>query len=63
MRWLEVRRHAHRSMPQPHLSPQGVDLARRAGEGPGHFDRVMTSTVPRALETAIAMGCAVEQPR
>ena len=57
MRTLEIRRHTHRNVPQPHLSQQGVDLARRAGEGLGHFDRVMTSTVPRAFETAIAIGC------
>jgi len=61
MRTLEIRRHAHRSVPQPHLSQQGVDLARRAGEGLGRFDRVMTSTVPRAFETAIAMGYAVDE--
>jgi broad specificity phosphatase PhoE len=61
MRTLEIRRHTHRSAPQPHLSQQGVDLARRAGEGLGCFDRVMTSTVPRAFETAIAMGYAVDE--
>ena len=61
MRTLEIRRHTHRNAPQPHLSQQGVDLARRAGEGLGSFDRVMTSTVPRAFETAIAMGYAVDE--
>ena len=61
MRTLEIRRHTHRNVPQPHLSQTGVDLARRAGEGLGQFDRVVTSTVPRAFETAIAMGYAVDE--
>ncbi len=61
MRTLEIRRHSHRNVPQPHLSQMGVDIARRAGEGLGHFDRVVTSTVPRAFETALAMGYAVDE--
>lgn len=61
MRTLEVRRHSHRYPPAPHLSQIGVDLARRAGEGLGKFDRVVTSTLPRAGETAIAMGYAVDE--
>lgn len=61
MRTLEIRRHTHRNVPQPHLSQLGVDLARRAGEGLGKFDRVVTSTIPRAFETAIAMGYAVDE--
>jgi len=61
MRTLEIRRHTHRDAPLPHLSQQGVDLARRAGEGLGRFDRVITSAVPRAFETAIAMGYAVDE--
>jgi broad specificity phosphatase PhoE len=61
MRTLEIRRHTHRNVPQPHLSQTGVDLARRAGEGLGKFDRVVTSTIPRAFETALAMGYAVDE--
>ncbi|HTP09051.1 MAG TPA: phosphoglycerate mutase family protein [Anaerolineae bacterium] len=61
MRTLEIRRHTHRNVPQPHLSQIGVDLARRAGDGLGKFDRVVTSTIPRAFETAIAMGYAVDE--
>jgi broad specificity phosphatase PhoE len=61
MRILEIRRHTHRHVPQPHLSQTGVDLARRAGEGLAKFDRVITSTIPRAFETAIAMGYAVDE--
>ena len=61
MRTLEIRRHSHRHAPHPHLSQSGIDLARRAGEGLGRFDRVVTSAVPRAFETAIAMGYAVDE--
>lgn len=61
MRTLEIRRHTHRNVPQPHLSQTGVELARRAGKGLGKFDRVVTSTLPRAFETAIALGYAVDE--
>lgn len=61
MRTLEVRRHTLRAQPGQHLSQAGVDLARRVGTQMGKFDRVVTSTLPRAFETAIAMGCAVDE--
>ncbi len=61
MRILEVRRHTHRNVPQPHLSQLGVDLARRVGNDLGPFHRVVTSPLPRAFETAIAMGYAVDE--
>jgi broad specificity phosphatase PhoE len=38
-----------------------VTLARRVGESAGPFDLVVTSTFPRAFETAIAMGFAVDR--
>ncbi|MDQ2741632.1 MAG: hypothetical protein M3Z66_04960, partial [Chloroflexota bacterium] len=50
-----------RVKPGRHLSQAGVDLARRTGNQMGPFDRVITSTVARAYETAIAMGFAVDQ--
>jgi broad specificity phosphatase PhoE len=49
-----------RTQPGQHLSQAGVTLARQVGESMGHFDRVVTSTLPRAFETAIAMGFAVD---
>jgi broad specificity phosphatase PhoE len=61
MRILEVRRHTIRSLSSPHISQDGVDLARRVGQGLGKFDRVVTSTLPRAFETALAMGYAVDE--
>ena len=60
MKALEVRRHSTRAKPGEHLSQAGVRLARKVGEGMGPFDRVVTSTLPRAFETAIAMGFAVD---
>jgi broad specificity phosphatase PhoE len=61
MRYVELRRHTMRTRPGQHLSQAGVSLARRVGEGVGPFDRVVTSTLPRAFETAIAMGFAVDE--
>lgn len=60
MHFLEVRRHTMREPGGVHLSQAGVTLARRLGEDMGPFDRVITSTLPRAYETAIAMGFAVD---
>lgn len=61
MKTIEIRRHSIRSSPGVHLNQQGVALARRVGQNLGPFDRVVTSTLPRAFETAIAMGFAVDE--
>ena len=61
MKTIEIRRHSMRSIPGDHLNQAGVSLARRVGAGLGPFDRVVTSTLPRAFETAIAMGYAVHE--
>ena len=50
-----------RAKPGQRLNQAGVDLARRVGDGMGRFDRVVTSLVPRAYETAVAMGYAVDE--
>lgn len=60
MKYLEVRRHSMRMKPGIHLSQDGVALARRVGDHMGPFARVVTSTLPRAYETALAMGFAVD---
>jgi broad specificity phosphatase PhoE len=65
VRVLEVRRHvftkkgAERGRGS-HLSQAGVDLARRIGEEAGRFDLVQVRPIPRTMETAIAMGFAVD---
>ena len=63
MRYVELRRHTMRHKPgkNRHLTQEGVTLARRVGEGMGPFSRVITSDIPRAFETAIAMGFAVDE--
>jgi broad specificity phosphatase PhoE len=61
MKTIEVRRHSIRSKPGDHLNQSGVSLARLVGQNLGPFDRVVTSTLPRAFETAIAMGFAVDE--
>lgn len=61
MKTIEIRRHSIRQKPGDHLSQQGVTLARLVGQNLGPFDRVVTSTLPRAFETAIAMGFAVDE--
>ena len=65
MRWLEVRRHSLTKKGAArdrgsHLSAEGVALARFVGASLGPFARVVTSTSPRAIETALAMGFAVD---
>ena len=65
MRWLEVRRHSLTKKGAArgrgsHLSAEGVALARRIGESLGPFASVVTSASPRAIETAVAMGFAVD---
>ena len=61
MKILEIRRHSIRSPLSDHLNQTGVTLARLVGQNIGPFDRVITSTLPRAFETAIAMGFAVDE--
>lgn len=61
MKILEVRRHSIRHSGGDHLSQAGVALARKVGQNIGPFDFVATSSLPRAFETAIAMGFAVTE--
>lgn len=58
---LEVRRHTMRAKPGQHLSQDGVSLAQHIGRALGPFDLVVTSELPRAIETAIAMGFSVDR--
>ena len=58
---IEHRRHSWRQPGGEHLTQQGVDLARRVGKTMARFDLVVTSDLPRAFETAIAMGYAVDR--
>ncbi|MFI6815354.1 histidine phosphatase family protein [Nonomuraea sp. NPDC050328] len=65
MIWLDVRRHSLTKKGPArgrgsHLSAEGVALARLIGAGAGPYERVVTSGSPRAVETAVAMGFAVD---
>lgn len=61
MKTLEIRRHSIRQAGGDHLSQKGILLAREVGRVIGPFDFVGTSALPRAFETAIAMGFAVTE--
>lgn len=63
MKTLEIRRHSMRDKPGAYLSQAGVELARRVGAEMGPFQCVVTSKLPRAYETAIAMGFAVNDKK
>jgi hypothetical protein len=65
MRIIQIRRHSYTKKGEArgrgsHLSAEGVALAREIGSQIGPFDLVLTSHSPRTLETAIAMGFAVD---
>lgn len=64
MKTAVVLRHAERqdrSDNWSHLSQKGIEQARRAGSAFDRFDLVVTSPLPRAYETAVAMGFAVSR--
>lgn len=61
MRILDIRRHTMRRKPGAHLSREGIALARLVAADGQPYDQVVTSTIPRAIETAIAMGHEVDQ--
>ncbi len=68
MRTLEVRRHVYTKQGAgrgrgSHLSQAGVDLAREIGATIGPFEYFVASLAPRTLETAVAMGLAVDDLR
>ncbi len=65
MKMLEVRRHTHAKTGDErgrgsHISRQGVALAQAVGNAIGPFELVVATPVPRTMETALAMGFAVD---
>jgi broad specificity phosphatase PhoE len=60
MREVEHRRHARRDPGGIHLNAEGLATARRVAPTLGRFDRVLSSPVPRALETVEALGLSVD---
>lgn len=63
MKTIELRRHTMRHKPGKHLTQEGVSLARLVGDSMGIYAKVIASDLPRAYETAIAMGYAVDEER
>jgi broad specificity phosphatase PhoE len=61
MKTLEIRRHSLRNRALPDLSEEGVMLANLVGQLMGKFDRVLASPLPRAIQTAEAMGYRVDE--
>lgn len=58
---LEIRRHAERHKPGSNLNASGVDLAKRASTRDRAYALVVTSPMPRAVQTAVAMGHGVDE--
>ena len=63
MRVIDYRRHAPRDPGAIHLNARGRAIALRIGAVSGPYARVVTSPVPRAVETAEAMGFPVTEQR
>jgi hypothetical protein len=64
-RWIELRRHSYTKKDEgrgrgSHLSQAGIDAARLEGQRLQGVTYVAVSDSPRTLETAIAMGFAVD---
>ena len=60
MREVEHRRHSRRDHGAIHLNEEGRAIARRVAPTLGRFDRVVSSPVPRALDTVEALGLSVD---
>jgi broad specificity phosphatase PhoE len=61
MKTIEIRRHAERHRPGVNLNRRGVARARNASARDREFALVVTSPIPRAFQTAIAMGHRVDE--
>jgi broad specificity phosphatase PhoE len=61
LKTIEIRRHSLRNRAQPDLSEEGIMLANLTGQLMGQFHRVITSPLPRAVQTAEAMGYSVDE--
>ena len=60
MRYIELRRHSIRIRPSSHITQEGVNKAQVTGKEMGEFVKVYSSKAPRAMETAVAMGYAID---
>ncbi len=58
-RTLEIRRHAKRNAPLANLTNEGIARAKQASACNRAYAHVVTSPIPRAIQTAVAMGHGV----
>lgn len=56
MKTLTIFRHTQRTKPGQNLSQTGINLANIIASDTKHFDLVATANIPRAIQTAIALG-------
>lgn len=61
MKIIELRRHSKRVKSSPHLTQYGVDLAQKIGQSMGKYHKTYSSYALRAIETAVAMGYAIDE--
>lgn len=61
MKYLEHRRHTERTRPYDHINQRGIDLAKTVASETGPFQYTLTSSVPRAVETALVLGYEVNR--
>ena len=61
MKYLEHRRHTERTRPYDHINQDGIDLAKQVVGQTGPFQYTLTSTIPRAVETALVLGYEVNR--
>lgn len=58
---VEIRRHAERHKPGHNLNARGVARARNASARDREFALVVASPLPRAVQTAVAMGHGLDE--
>ena len=61
MKYLEHRRHTERTRPYDHINQNGIDLAKKVAKTTGPFHYTLTSSIPRAVETALVLGYEVNR--
>ena len=61
MKYLEHRRHTERTRPLDHINQNGIDLAKKVAPVVRTPSFTLTSSVPRAVETALVLGHEVNR--
>ena len=61
MKYLEHLRHTERTRPYDHINQNGIDLAKLVVGKTGPFHYTLTSSIPRAVETALVLGYEVNR--